>query len=100
MNNTLKSFDELLATICFAIFGGAVNAINQKPSRWSWRWFLAGLFTAAFTGLVVSFVLEGMCIDEKIKIAIVGMSGYAANDSLNILKQRLLDTLKKGVDVE
>jgi len=86
---------DLITTILIAISGGAVHAVNNKPGRWSWRRFVTGIITAAFAGLVMNFILEGLGVSEKTRVAIVGMAGYAAHDLLEVLKQRLI-TLVKG----
>ena len=90
--NTISAFlSDSIVAIGIALFGGAVNAMNNKPAKWSWGWFVTGLFTAAFAGVIVSCALDSFDIAEKMKVAIVGMAGYAANDLLVALKKRLID---------
>ena len=94
-NKIPPGLEDFITTILIAMGGGAVRAINNKPACRGWRWFVAGIITAAFAGLVMNFILEGLGVSEKTRVAIVGMAGYAAHDLLEVLKQRLL-TLVKG----
>ena len=89
-----KNTEEFITAVLIAMSGGAVNALNNKPPRWGWRWFVAGIITAAFAGIVMNFILEGLGASEKIRVALVGMAGYAAHDLLEVLKQRLLNLVK------
>lgn len=91
-----KNSEDFIAAILIAMFGGAVNAINNKPARGGWRWFVAGIITAAFAGIVMNFILEGLGASEQIRVALVGMAGYAAHDLLEVLKQRLLNLVKEA----
>lgn len=86
--------NDLITTILIAMSGGAVYAVNNKPPRWSWRQFIVGIITAAFAGIVMNFILEGLGVSEKTRVAIVGMAGYAAHDLLEVLKRRLLNLVK------
>jgi len=94
--NSDKNTEEFITAVLVAMCGGAVHAINNKPARWCWRWFVAGIITAAFAGIVTNCILEGLGAPEKTRVALVGMAGYAAHDLLEVLKQRLLN-LVKGV---
>ena len=95
--NSDKNLEEFITAVLIAISGGAVHAINNKPPRRRWRWFVVGIITAAFAGIIANLILEGIGASEKIRVALVGMAGYAAHDLLEVLKQRLLN-LVKGVE--
>lgn len=89
-----KNTEEAITAILIAMCGGAVHAANDKPERWCWRRFVAGIITAAFAGIVMNFIVGGLGISEKTRVALVGMAGYAAHDLLEVLKQQLLNLAK------
>ena len=81
--------DSILA-IVVAVFGGLVHSMNCKPEKWTWGWFLTGLLTAAFTGLVMDGILDYFNVHGKIYVAILSMSGFSANDLLMAIRRRLI----------
>lgn len=95
LDSVLSFLSDSIVPLAIAVFGGLVNAMNNKPEKWSWKWFLTGLATAAFCGIVVNCGLADVSMPEKLKIAIVGMSGYASNDFLVVLKKRLINLAEK-----
>lgn len=103
-NSVSTSFASLMAflsdsmlAIFMAVFGGVIHQLNSPRDTFSWGWFLSGLLTAAFAGIVMSCALDGFIVHEKIKIAIVGMSGYSANDLLLGLRKRLIkEVVERG----
>lgn len=97
--NPDKNTEDFIKAVLIAMCGGAVHAVNNKPARRCWRQFVVGIITAAFAGIVMNFILEGLGVSEKTRVALVGMAGYAAHDLLGVLKQRLLN-LVKGAGAE
>ena len=89
--NTIIQYvsDSLLAVIV-AVFGGVIHSLNNKPDKWSWGWFLTGLLTAAFAGLVMDGILEYFRVTGKIYVAILSMAGFSANDILIAIRTRLV----------
>lgn len=89
--NTIIQYvsDSLLAVIV-AVFGGVIHSLNNKPDKWSWGWFLTGLLTAAFAGLIMDGILEYFHVTGKIYVAILSMAGFSANDILMAIRKRLV----------
>lgn len=55
--NPDKNTEDFIKAVLIAMFGGAVYAVNNKPERWCWRWFVVGIVTAAFAGIVMNLSL-------------------------------------------
>lgn len=89
--NTIIQYvsDSLLAVIV-AVFGGVIHSLNNKPDKWSWGWFLTGLLTAAFAGLIMDGILEYFNVTGKIYVAILSMAGFSANDLLIAIRKRII----------
>ena len=73
-----------------AVFGGIINSLNNKPDKWSWGWFLTGLLTAAFAGLIMDGILEYFNVTGKIYVAILSMAGFSSNDLLIAIRKRII----------
>lgn len=97
--NTIIQYvsDSLLAVIV-AVFGGVIHSLNNKPDKWSWGWFLTGLLTAAFAGLIMDGILEYFNVTGKIYIAILSMAGFSANDLLIAIRKRIIKEISGEVE--
>lgn len=97
--NTIIQYvsDSLLAVIV-AVFGGVIHSLNNKPDKWSWGWFLTGLLTAAFAGLIMDGILEYFNVTGKIYVAILSMAGFSANDLLIAIRKRIIKEISGEVE--
>jgi hypothetical protein len=68
--------------VALAILGAAVRLL-RGVEPFSFRAYVAGMATAAFAGLLVSYYLEWANVTAQLRIVIVGMSGYIARDVLD-----------------
>ena len=89
-NTIIQYVSDSLLAIIVAVFGGLIHSINNKPDKWSWGWFLTGLLTAAFAGLVMDGILEYFHVTGKIYVAILSMAGFSSNDILIAIRKRLV----------
>lgn len=88
-----------LPAVTVATLGGVVSYLSTrtKDNRFSWYWFVVGAFGAGFVGIITHCALEAYDINQGIKSAVIGISGYASNDVLLLVKKRFLDNLRKGL---
>ena len=89
-NTIIQYVSDSLLAIIVAVFGGVIHSLNNKPDKWSWGWFLTGLLTAAFAGLVMDGILEYFNVTGKIYVAILSMAGFSSNDLLIAIRKRLV----------
>ena len=101
--NWLKEWIETicisLPAVTVAILGGALSYLSSRTGdrRFSWYWFIVGTAGAGFVGIIMHCALGAYDIRPGIKSAIIGISGYASNDVLLIVKKRFLDGLRRGL---
>lgn len=90
----LKTYIEegirLMPVIFISALGGAVACLNTEKQRFSWVFLGIGILTAAFAGILVHCLLVDAPLPEGVKSAAIGISGYASNDVLVLLKKKLL----------
>lgn len=90
----LKAYAEeavrLMPVIFISALGGAVACLNKEKQRFSWVFLGIGILTAAFAGILVHCLLLDAPLPDGVKSAAIGISGYASNDVLMLLKRKLL----------
>jgi hypothetical protein len=87
----------LIAPLCLAIFGGAAKAASKGKRGWKgWAMFFADLFVAAFTGIVMFFILRGTgtSISPEMQAAFISLSGYLGPDLLKPLSEAVIRKAK------
>ncbi len=90
-----ESLIALIPVIFLAAVGGAVSSLNRPKDEFSWWFFLIGIVTAVFVGLVIHFLLQTTDLQDGIQSAAIAISGYASRDVLYLLKKYFLNKAKK-----
>lgn len=98
MKNLLQEFNEYLSVLLLASFGGAVRYFSVKPKneKVSHGTILIEIITAAFAGLVVSFLIGPTDINEQWKSAAAALAGYSSKGVLHIVSNLFLKRIKEG----
>lgn len=97
--DTLCSFiNNTLPAILLAMFGGVISVLNTKNKEFTWRWFLTGVLTAGFVGMIMDSFLCAYDISPHIRTAVISISGYSSNDLLQVLRDKLIERVKNYGD--
>jgi hypothetical protein len=89
----IKSEGRYFAIIVLGIFGGCVQSANDPDM--SFRRFVVGIATAAFVSILAALLLADTELSFSLKAAIVGLSGYSAAKSLEVLNRIFLRRLER-----
>ena len=90
--NNLKSFLEAMTMpMLLAVFGGLARSARFGIT--SWKQFLSAVVLSAFTGVLVSLLMEDLALSPSIKSAIIAISGYSGG----IILDALVDRVVRGV---
>ena len=90
--NNLKSFLEAMTMpMLLAVFGGLARSVRFGIT--SWKQFLSAVVLSAFTGVLVSLLMEDLAWSPSIKSAIIAISGYSGG----IILDALVDRVVRGV---
>lgn len=81
------------AVVILGIFGGCVQSANDPDI--SYRRFVIGIATAAFVSVLTALLLAEISMPFTVKSALVGISGYSAAKTLEILNRSFLARLEK-----
>ena len=88
----LKNLLEAVAMpILLSVFGGLARLARFGVP--SWKQFLSAIVLSAFTGVLVSLLMQDLNWSESVKSAIIAISGYSGG----IILDALVDRLVKGV---
>ena len=80
--------------IALALFGGLVSLFT-RPTPFSVRFFLGGLFAAAFVGLLINIACIHFQYPETVKAVAVSLGGYCARDLLALAREQVLKVAAK-----
>ena len=87
-----KAFTEaFVLPMLLAIFGGLARMAHFGVT--SWKQFLSAVVLSAFTGVLVSLLMEDLAWSPSIKSAIIAISGYSGG----IILDALVDRVVRGV---
>ena len=87
-----KNMLEAVAMPMFlAVFGGLARVARFGVP--SWKQFLSAIVLSAFTGVLVSLLMQDLAWSPSIKSAIIAISGYSGG----IILDALVDRVVKGV---
>lgn len=90
--NDIKSFLEAtMMPMLLAVFGGLARSARFGVT--SWKQFLSAIVLSAFTGVLVSLLMQDLTWSESVKSAIIAISGYSGG----IILDALVDRVVKGV---
>ena len=90
--NDLKAFLEAVAMpLLLAVFGGLARSARFGVT--SWKQFLSAIVLSAFTGVLVSLLMQDLALSPSVKSAIIAISGYSGGVILDALVARVV----KGV---
>ena len=90
--NDIKSFLEAMTMpMLLAVFGGLARMAHFGIT--SWKQFLSAVVLSAFTGVLVSLLMQDLAWLESVKSAIIAISGYSGG----IILDALVDRVVKGV---
>lgn len=85
----------LAPPVLVALAGGAVRVL-RGPGPCSFRYVVATVVTAAFTGYLTHSVLSSMAVvPDGVRTACVGVAGYAGGKLLDILAERFCKVAAK-----
>ena len=88
----LKNLLEAVAMpMLLAVFGGLARVARFGVP--SWKQFLSAIVLSAFTGVLVSLLMQDLSWSDAIKSAIIAISGYSGG----IILDALVDRVVKGV---
>lgn len=88
----LKAFMEaVILPMLLAIFGGLARLARFGVT--SWKQFLSAIVLSAFTGVLVSLLMQELAWPESVKSAIIAISGYSGG----VILDALVDRVVKGV---
>ncbi|MCK5312914.1 MAG: phage holin family protein [Desulfobacteraceae bacterium] len=90
LKETVDVFMSLMPVVVLSAVGGAVAYLNDQGKNFSWFFFLIGIVTAGFVGVVVHFLLLSTGFSPGLKSAAIAISGYASREVLGVLKNRIL----------
>lgn len=86
----------LAPPVLVALAGGAVRVL-RGPGPCSFRYVVATVVTAAFTGYLTHAVLSSMSmVPDGVKTACVGVAGYAGGKLLDIMAERFCKVAAKA----
>ena len=90
--NDLKAFLEAVTMpMLLAVFGGLARSARFGVT--SWKQFLSAIVLSAFTGVLVSLLMQDLALSPSVKSAIIAISGYSGGVILDALVARVV----KGV---
>ena len=88
--NILSNFQYFFA----ALFGGFVKVLGDKKPP-GIRMYVAGIFTAAFAGLIMNEISLHYELNNHLLMVVVALSGYCCFDILRILTSFIKNLTKK-----
>ena len=87
-----KAFTEAIVfPMLLAIFGGLARMAHFGVT--SWKQFFSAVVLSAFTGVLVSLLMQDLTLSESVKSAIIAISGYSGG----IILDALVDRVVRGV---
>lgn len=99
---TEKSGFDLLGMaypVSFAILGGIVALINGDRRNFSPFYFVIGIVTSAFVGILAYSIVSEWDISNGYKAAAIGISGYCSHEVLKLGRTILFNYIKKRLCV-
>jgi hypothetical protein len=76
----------LLPAVLIAVIGNLVKYLREHRSEpFSWGEFLSGMAVAAFAGIVVQCICNGLGVGAWISAAAVAMGGYGGGRTIDLL---------------
>jgi cyanate permease len=97
----MESLRELLGflpLVALSVLGGVVRQLQREDC--TMRSIITGGITAAFVGMVVGAYVDSLGLSAGMSTAIVGASGYAAGDVLNVILKGVLRKACRALGVE
>jgi hypothetical protein len=91
--------NELFFPVALAMLGGIVHLLQTDQDRLSFREFITGILTAAFSAIVVYHIFQGY-ISPTWMTATCGIAGYSAPEVLRMLRKKMLHELRERVVVK
>lgn len=86
---------EALPGIAISMLGGFVRLITAKNRDITIRSILAGIVTSGFVGVLLCLLMHEFKVSMAIQGFVIGVGGYAAEPTLNLLKNKYLERLEK-----
>lgn len=93
---TIEAVITVVPPMLIASFGGFIAVLNSKTKNRSLPYFLSGISTSAFVGLVVHWIMRHLAVSQDLSSAIICISGFASSDVLDILKEKVLAKFRSG----
>lgn len=89
----LREDGRWFAVIILGICGGCIQSANDPDI--SFRRFVIGFITAGFVSVLTALLLLDLDMSFSIKAVIIGLSGYSAAKTLEVLNRFFLKKLEK-----